>query len=140
MSVVNLAVQVSGFQILFIVILIVIIAYLLYLLYMWWMRRDSAKLLSQDDFRQQMRQAQVIDAREAQEYESAHILGARNIPYSQAKENLPGLNKNQAIFLYDDGMNVATRMARLLKKAGYQDIYILEDGFSEWQGKIKRPK
>ncbi|MDO4670504.1 MAG: rhodanese-like domain-containing protein [Aerococcus sp.] len=135
-----MGVQISGFQILFIIIIVLIVAYLLYLFYMWWMRRGSAKLLSQEDFHNQMRQAQVIDVREAQEYESAHILGARNIPYSQSKENLPGLSKTKPIFLYDDGMNVATRMARLLKQAGYQEIYILEDGFGEWQGKIKRPK
>lgn len=133
-------VQISGFQVLFIIIILLIVAYLLYLLYMWWMRRENAILLDQAAFRKQMRHAQVIDTREAQEYESAHILGARNVPYSQAKENLPGLNKTQPIYLYDDGMNVATRMARLLKKAGYKDIYILADGFSEWQGKIKRQK
>lgn len=114
------------------------IAFFGYQLFMWLVRRQNAEMISQQDFRARMHKAQVIDVRESNEFQSAHILGARNIPYSQTKIGLPGLSKNRDIFLYDDGVNVATRMAKQLKKAGYERIYILEDGFNEWRGKVKR--
>lgn len=128
----------TGFQMFLVIIAVIAIVFFGYQLFMWWMRRQNAEVISQEDFRLQMHNAQVIDVREPAEYQSAHILGARNIPYSQTKIGAPGLSKTRDIFLYDDGVNVATRMAKFLKKQGYERIFILEDGFNEWRGKVKR--
>lgn len=121
-------------------LLIIGIAMLVYYLYFWWIRRQSAKILTPSEFDQHRYRAQVIDVREAEEFQSRHILGARNIPYSQVKTGMPGLNRSQDILLYDNGMILATRMAKHLKDLGYENIYILDGGFNEWRGEVKEAK
>lgn len=126
--------------------IVLIIAYLLaggyaaYWLYFYVKRRQSATLLKADEFEVNMRQAQIVDVRESNEYRLAHILGARNVPYSTTQQGggLPGFNKSKPIYLYDNGVAVAGRMAVKLKAAGYSEIYILKGGFSAWKGKTKR--
>ncbi|WP_124057471.1 rhodanese-like domain-containing protein [Vaginisenegalia massiliensis] len=115
----------------------IILIYGAYFAYHWLIRRHSAELVSEDQLHEHMRKAQVIDVREATEFDAKHILGARNIPSSQFKMRYKEIRKDQPVYLYDDYMFQASRAARLLKKNGYQTIYILKDGFSGWTGKIK---
>lgn len=129
---------ITGFNLILWLCILLMIIYFGYELYMWLLRRQSAKLISQEEFQSTMKQAQIIDVREPQEFKSKHILGARNVPYSQAKMGIPGFNKSQPLYLYDDGMNLSVRMAKILKKAGYTEIYILKNGMSGWTGKVKR--
>lgn len=114
------------------------VAYLLYELYQWWTRRQAATVLSPEEFEAGMRQAQVVDVREPHEFRSAHIHGARNVPYSQFNQGVPGFNRSQPLYLYDNGIAIAGRAAKRLKKEGYQEIYLLEGGFQAWEGKTKR--
>lgn len=125
-------------QVLLYVLAIWALLYLLYQFYQWLMRKNVAVTLEEEDFSAGMKRAQLIDLREAEAFRSAHIKGARNLPYSMFQQQLPGLNKQQPIYLYDDGMVVATRAARKLKKAGYTNLFILKGGFQMWTGKTKR--
>lgn len=115
-------------------------AYIIYWFYLYFQRRQAATFLKPEEFAATMRNAQVIDVREPNEYRSAHILGARNVSFTSTQQGggLPGLNKSQPIYLYDNGVALAGRMAAKLKKAGYENIYILKGGFSAWEGKVKR--
>ncbi|AMB98916.1 sulfurtransferase [Aerococcus urinaehominis] len=131
----------SVFSWITLILWIFIIAYGIYWLVSYFLRRNAANEISQEDFAASMRQAQVVDVREPQEFRSAHILGARNVPYSQIHQaGAPGFNKRQPIYLYDDGALLASRAARLLRKAGYDksQLYILKGGMANWQGKVKR--
>ena len=95
---------------------IILIGYAIFWLYNWMKRKDAATMLSQAEFDQTKRQAQVIDVRESNDYHSAHIVGARNIPYSTVSQGgVPGLNKKQPIYLYDNGVTMAGRFANKLK-------------------------
>lgn len=131
--------QITFGMLLWLVLIIIIVAYAIYWLINWNRRRQAATMLSAEEFDANKRQAQVIDVRESNDFRSAHIVGARNIPYSTIQQSgLPGLNKSQPIYLYENGVSIAGRVASQLKEAGYNDIYILKGGFADWTGKTKR--
>jgi len=96
--------------------------------------------LTEEDFRQGYRKAQLIDVREPNEYDGGHILGARNIPLTQLKQRLTELRKDQPIYLYCQSGSRAGRAALILNKHGYKDLYQLQGGFKKWTGKIKKTK
>lgn len=124
---------------LWIVLLIGLLVYGVIWLMAWNKRRQSATMLAANEFDATRRQAQLIDVRESNDFHSAHIVGARNIPYSSLQQNgVPGLNRKQPIYLYDNGVAIAGRFASKLREAGYEDIYILKGGFQAWEGKTKR--
>lgn len=94
-------------------------------------------MLTEEEFREGMRKAQVIDVRERNEFNAGHIVGARNLPYSSLANGSMGLRKDQPIYLYDTSTSLSVRTAKKLRKKGYSDIYVLKDGFRSWTGKIK---
>lgn len=128
----------STWEVITIVLWIGIIAWGIWELVQFFRRRKAATLLENDAFRENIRKAQVIDVREKADFDAGHILGARNIPYSQLKQRAGELRNDQPIYLYDEKKAVSYRAALLLKKHGYEDLYILKGGYDEWDGKIKR--
>lgn len=124
------------------VVNIILIAILLYMggneLYLRWVAKKSATYLNEEDFKTGMHKAQVIDLREKDEFRAGHILGARNMPYSIFKSMMPSIRKDMPVYLYDSKKTFSIRAANMLRKNGYQDIYILRDGFRNWTGKTKR--
>ena len=57
------------------------------------------KTLTEEEFRAGYRKAQLIDIREADEYNAGHILGARNIPLSQIRLRHKELRQDQTCLL-----------------------------------------
>lgn len=101
--------------------------------------KRSAKMLTQEEFSEGMRKAQVIDVREKDAFNSGHILGARNFPYySMLKQSYQSLRKDQPIYIYDQKKATSAKAANFLRKKGYTDLYILKGGFEDWSGKIKK--
>lgn len=103
-------------------------------------RKKSATALDNEAFNQNLRKVQLIDVRERDDFNAGHILGARNLPLFEFKQRFAELRKDTPIYLYEDGAYAAYRAAIILKKNGYSDIYILKDGFKNWEGRIKRNK
>lgn len=103
-------------------------------------RKKAAKALENDEFKQNMRKVQLVDVRGKDDFDAGHILGARNIPYMQMKQRSGELRKDQPIYLYDDKKTLSYRSALILKKKGYEELYVLKDGYNKWDGKIKRKK
>ncbi|KRN92676.1 rhodanese-like domain-containing protein [Pediococcus stilesii] len=122
------------------VLIILIIAYLVYQLYLYWKRGKISTLLDDDEFRAGMRKAQIIDVREKKEFDAGHILGARNIPYSQMKTRTQELRSDLPVYLYDQGRTFSGRAAMLLSKKGFDKLYILKNGYQRWTGKTKKTK
>lgn len=122
---------------LLIILVLVSVIYVLYQGYHWILRSRSAELVESQDLQAQIRRVQVIDVRQVGEFNESHILGARNIPYTEFKLRYQELRKDKPVFLYDDTLNPASRCANILRKAGYPDVYILKGGFSQWFGKVK---
>ncbi|MGC6770202.1 rhodanese-like domain-containing protein [Enterococcus sp. LJL128] len=107
-------------------------------LYTFILGKTTAKLLTDDEFKEGMRKAQVIDVREKDSFDAGHILGARNVPSSQLKTGMQSIRKDQPVYLYDQRRSTSLRVARKLKKAGYQELYVLKEGYDNWTGKIKK--
>ncbi|MDN2452596.1 rhodanese-like domain-containing protein [Lactobacillus sp. UCMA15818] len=127
-----------------VVIDIIAIAILLYIignqLYLWYQGRRVATLLENKDFRQGMHVGQIIDLRDKDNFDAGHIMGARNVPYTQFKIMKESIRKDMPVYLYDQGKSLSTRIAVKLHKDGYKDIFVLKNGFERWDGKIKKRK
>lgn len=103
-------------------------------------RRTSAKLVTQEEMLQAGKGVQIIDVREKDEFNRKHILGARNIPYTQFKQLYTQIRKDQPVYLYDQFGFMAGRAAGKLKRQGYTQIFLLKGGLDRWTGKTKSNK
>lgn len=123
------------------IILIIILAWILGVqLYTWLLGKKVAKIVEKDEFKAGMKKAQLIDLREPDSFKASHILGARNMPFSQFKLYQGSLRKDMPVYLYDQGKSISIRAATKLHKAGFKEIVILNGGFAKWDGKIKKAK
>ncbi|GGK02577.1 rhodanese-like domain-containing protein [Lentibacillus kapialis] len=118
-------------------LIIIAVALLAVGLFRYFRQKNSLKTLTEDQFRQGYRKAQLIDVREPNEFDKGHILGARNIPLTQMKQRLIELRKDKPVYLYCQGSSRSARAAQLLHKKGYEDINQLKGGFKKWTGKVK---
>ncbi|EGO5241361.1 rhodanese-like domain-containing protein [Enterococcus faecalis] len=120
------------------ILLVIVLAMVFNELYLKIMVKRSAKMLTEEEFKEKMRKAQVIDVREKDTFDAGHILGARSMPYSMLKTTIGSLRKDQPVYLYDQKKALSIRAANLLRKNGYTDIYILKGGYDGWTGKVKK--
>lgn len=111
------------------ILLVIVLAMVFNELYLKIMVKRSAKMLTEEEFKETMRKAQVIDVREKDTFDAGHILGARSMPYSMLKTTIGSLRKDQPVYLYDQKKALSIRAANLLRKNGYTDIYILKGGY-----------
>lgn len=125
-----------------ITLLLVIVIFLAYYGGSWLYYRFRAKQLGGElnnaQFESTMRKAQLVDLREKKYFDSGHILGARNLPYTQLKMWVSELRKDLPVYLYEQGATLSIRAALKLKKLGFQNIKWLKSGFNEWEGKTKK--
>lgn len=131
---------ISIWVILNIVLAVILLGIVGYQFYLWYRGRKVATLLDNQAFKTGMHRAQIIDLREQSNFDQGHILGARNLPFSQFKISRESIRKDMPVYLYDQGKALSTRAAVQLNKLGFQNIYILKDGFERWDGKIKKAK
>ncbi|TDM13152.1 rhodanese-like domain-containing protein [Macrococcus lamae] len=119
---------------------LILLALIAYIAINYFINRKAVTELSQDDFQAGLRRAQVIDLREKDDYDYGHIIGARNIPMSIFRTRMLGLRKDQPIYFVDKNGIQCYRAARMLKKNGYDNLYMLKGGYKEWKGRIKSKK
>lgn len=96
----------------------------------------GVNIVGEEEFSQNLRKVQLVDLREKDSYKHGHILGARNIPLSTFNTRAKSLRTDQPVHLYDQNGRTALRAARILKKQGHKDIYVLKSGIAKWTGKI----
>ncbi|MGP4072463.1 rhodanese-like domain-containing protein [Piscibacillus sp. B03] len=121
-------------------ILIVIAAFILIGVFRYIRTNKFLNTLTESQFIEGYRKAQLIDVREPNEFERGHILGARNIPMSQLKQRLQEIRPDKPVYLYCQSGQRSLRAATILKKQGYQDLNHLKGGFRKWTGKVKVKK
>ena len=121
-------------------LIIILAAFIIYALFTYFYQKKIVKTLTEEQFREGYRKAQLIDVREPNEFEGGHILGARNIPLSQMKMRLQEIRPDKPVYLYCQSGQRSGRAAQLLYRKGYKDLSHLQGGFKKWSGKIKTKK
>lgn len=81
------------------------------------------------------RGATVIDVRPAEQYESGHIVSARNIELGaiEADQKAVKKPKNKVLLLVCDNGLTSARATRLLRKAGFENAFSLKSGLKSWR-------
>lgn len=130
----------SGLMILNTVILVILLVWIFSWAFQSFRRKRYATVIDQETFRQGMRKAQVIDLRQESEFKKGHILGARNLPYPYLRQQYGELRKDLPVYLYDEGMTLSTQAVSFLGKHGYKNLFILKEGYRNWEGKTKKSK
>lgn len=74
----------------------------------------------------------VIDVREAGEFKSGHIEGAKNMPLSSLSERMGELPKDKKLLLYCQSGMRSKRAGKMLIKHGYDDVVNLKGGIIAW--------
>lgn len=115
----------------------IILAIILYFVITYIRVRNAVSNLTQEEFIAGYRKAQLIDVREPKDFEAGHILGARNIPYTQFSQRYKEIRPDKPVYLYDQNSSRTGRAALYLKKKGYTQLYQLQGGFRQWTGKVK---
>lgn len=111
-----------------------------YYLFAYFRQKKYLTFLTQEEFIEGYRKAQLIDVREPNEFDRGHIKGARNIPLTQLKASIAAIRPDKPVYLYCQTHNRSARAAHILYKQNYQDINILHGGFKKWTGKINAKK
>jgi rhodanese-related sulfurtransferase len=76
----------------------------------------------------------LIDVREQEEWDEAHIPGAIHIPKGEltTKINAYMADKNHPLYLHCKGGVRSMIAAQWLMDMGYQEVYSVDGGISEW--------
>ncbi len=122
------------------VLIILVVLLIAYYIFTFFRQKKTATLLTQDQFIEGYRKAQLIDVREPKEFEKGYIRGARNLPMTQMKQNINALRPDKPVYIYCQNTSRSFRAAQMLKKKQFEDINILEGGFKKWTGKIDYKK
>lgn len=118
-------------------LLIIVGAILVYSVITWFYQKRILSTLTEEQFREGYRKAQLIDVREPNEFEGGHILGARNIPLTQLKNRLREIRPDKPVYLYCQSGMRSSRAAAMLHRKGYKELSHLQGGFKKWSGKVK---
>lgn len=85
-------------------------------------------------------QCLVVDVREPAEFEAEHVPGSLNLPLSGLASSAPGLARDKRIYLVCRSGARSSEAARLLAKAGFSGLRVLEGGLLNWNvpgGRVK---
>ena len=79
--------------------------------------------------------AVMIDVGEPHEYAAGHAIGAKNVPFGQLEDKLPGMIKNKAtpvIMVCPVGARAA-RAVGVAKKLGFEQAQAIAGGLGAWR-------
>lgn len=77
----------------------------------------------------------VIDARDKVQYSKEHIPGATNIEWRQVLAQRNSIPKDKPVLIYCNTGTLSAQAGFALRLAGYENVRILQGGFSEWKAK-----
>lgn len=81
----------------------------------------------------------IVDVREPELFLKAHIKGAINIPYDDAKPRvLKELFPTERIVFVCHGGPMGDKLGHLLVANGYREVYNLRGGMKAWKGNVVR--
>jgi rhodanese-related sulfurtransferase len=77
----------------------------------------------------------VIDARDEAQFDKEHIPGAVNIEWRQVLEQRASIPKDKPVLIYCNSGSLSAQAGFALRVAGYENVRILQGGFSDWKSK-----
>ena len=94
----------------------------------WLSPAQATHLINRED-------ALVIDVREANEFATGHVLGAKNVPVARMETagNEIMKKKDRPVIVYCDGGERAGKAMSALKKLGFTRVANLSGGIKAWQ-------
>jgi sulfur-carrier protein adenylyltransferase/sulfurtransferase len=96
---------------------------------------DEVPEITVEELKEKLGEVSVLDVREPHEYEVANI-GARLIPLGELPERLIELDKDEAVAVYCKTGARSARAVKLLKEAGFQNVYNVKGGITAWSEEI----
>ena len=84
---------------------------------------------------QDLEGARWIDVREADEWQEGHLPGAVHVPRGYLESRIEGVvpDKSQPVILYCAAANRSAFAAKTLEELGYEHVYSLAGGFTDWK-------
>ena len=102
-------------------------------------KAQSLKLISTDEMIELMdtEEIQLVDVRTPSEYNEGHVPDAQNINFYDENfdQLIETLDKSKPIIVYCKSGGRSAKCASKLVEKGFEKIYDLEGGFSQWKFK-----
>jgi molybdopterin/thiamine biosynthesis adenylyltransferase/rhodanese-related sulfurtransferase len=96
---------------------------------------DEVPEITVEELKEKLDEVSVLDVREPHEYEVANI-GARLIPLGELPERLIELDRDETFAVHCKTGGRSARAVKLLKEAGFQDVYNVKGGITAWSEEI----
>lgn len=74
-----------------------------------------------------------VDVRTPQEYAAGHIPGAINVPVQELAQRLQEIPHNKRVYVYCEAGVRASKAARMLVQAGYDNIENVPESMQGWR-------
>jgi adenylyltransferase/sulfurtransferase len=81
---------------------------------------------------------QILDVREAYEYEIAHIKGARLVPLSTLAQQYAELDPSQPYYIHCKAGGRSLQALQFLRERGFQHLKSIKGGITAWSDEIDR--
>lgn len=75
----------------------------------------------------------IIDARDAGQFEKAHIPGASNIEWRRVVSRRLEIPTDKPVLIYCNTGSLSAQAGFALRVLGYENVLILQDGFEGWR-------
>ncbi|RZK48777.1 MAG: rhodanese-like domain-containing protein [Pedobacter sp.] len=106
-------------------------------------RLKSIKMLAANDFEKKLKpNTQLIDVRNQEEFDKAHIPYAQNFDFEGPNflALVKQLNPSKPVYVYCRTGKRSAKAAHTLDSLGFKKIYTLQDGIAKYPGKtISKP-
>jgi len=80
----------------------------------------------------------ILDVREVEEFDEAHIPGAKLIPLGEVENRAKELNKEDEIYLICHSGRRSEIAAQTMTKKGFKKLYNVVPGMSDWTGETQK--
>ncbi|MDU0811406.1 sulfurtransferase TusA family protein [Bacillus siamensis] len=80
----------------------------------------------------------ILDVREIEEYEEAHIPGVVHIPLGEVEKRSNELNKDDEIYIICHSGRRSEMAAHTMKKQGFQKLINVVPGMRDWTGQTEK--
>lgn len=95
----------------------------------------GATLLTEQIARSDWAKLLVIDTRDASQFAKSHIPNAINIEWRRVLAERSRIPIDKPVLLYCNTGSLSAQAGFALRVAGYENVRILQGGFTEWQAK-----